>query len=230
MSKMSLPALFDQLPEEFHEFWDETAPWALLGDPLDQLLSGLPSEAIEIRPDPGVHLVGERIAIGAGTRIQPGALIEGPIRIGRDVLIRTGAYLRGGNWLGDGCVVGANTEVKRAIFLEGAKAPHLNYVGDSVLGAGVNLGAGTVLSNFRHDGREISIRVGLEAIPSGRRKLGAILGDRVLTGCNCVLHPGVVVGRGSQIYPGVQLRSGVYSADSLIKLRQQIEVVQRRPE
>ncbi len=230
MSKMALPALFDQLPEEFREFWDEMAPWALLGDPLDQLLSGLPNEAVEIRLDPGVHLVGDRIAIGAGTRIQPGALIEGPIRIGRDVLIRTGAYLRGGNWLGDGCVVGANTEVKRAIFLDGAKAPHLNYVGDSVLGRGVNLGAGTVLSNFRHDGREVSIRQPEGSLATHRRKLGAVLGDWVLTGCNCVLHPGVVVGRGCQIYPGVQLRSGVYAANSLIKLRQQIEIVEQRPE
>ena len=152
------------------------------------------------------------IVIGRGARIQPGAFIEGPIRIGRDVVIRTGAYLRGGNWIGDNCVVGANTEVKRSIFLPGAKAPHLSYVGDSILGSGVNLGAGSVLSNLRHDGRQIAIPIGDSQLPTGRRKLGAILGDRVLTGCNCVLFPGVVVGRASQIYPGVQLRAGVYPA------------------
>ncbi len=230
MPQNALPPLFERLPDEFRELYDAAAPWALLGEALDQLLSELPSEVIEIRLDPDVRLLGDRIAIGAGTRIQPGALIEGPVRIGRDVLIRTGAYLRGGNWIGDGCVVGASTEVKRAIFLEGAKAPHLNYVGDSVLGRGVNLGAGTILSNFRHDGREVSIRADGPSLPSGRRKLGAVLGDRVLTGCNCVLHPGVVVGRGSQIYPGVQLRSGIYPADSLVKLRQQLEIVDLRPE
>ncbi|HEX6202765.1 MAG TPA: UDP-N-acetylglucosamine diphosphorylase, partial [Thermoanaerobaculia bacterium] len=122
-------------------------------------------------------------------------------------------------------VVGASTEVKRAILLPGAHAPHLNYVGDSILGAGVNLGAGTILSNFRHDGGEIHLRTEAGRVPTGRRKLGAILGDRVLTGCNAVLHPGVVVGRNTQIYPGVQLRNGVYAADSIVKLRQEIEVV-----
>lgn len=127
-------------------------------------------------------------------------------------------------------MVGTNTEVKRAVFLPGAKAPHQNYVGDSILGAGVNLGAGTILSNFRHDGLEVAISVGSERLPTGRRKLGAILGDGVLTGCNAVLHPGVVVGRGSQIYPGVQLRSGLYPADCIVKLRQQLEIVERRPD
>jgi bifunctional UDP-N-acetylglucosamine pyrophosphorylase / glucosamine-1-phosphate N-acetyltransferase len=152
-------------------------------------------------------------------------VIEGPVWIGRDVEIRPGAYLRGGVYLGDGAVVGANTEVKRAIFLPGAKAPHLNYVGDSILGAGVNLGAGTILSNFRHDGREVTLKVGGRSLGTGRRKLGAVLGDEVSTGCNCVLHPGVIVGRGTRLYPGVQLRAGVYPADSLVKLRQELDVV-----
>ncbi len=165
--------------------------------------------------------------IGKGTRVAPGATLEGPLFIGDDVEIRTGAYLRGGVWIGNGCTVGANTEVKRSIFLQEAKAPHLNYVGDSILGEDVNLGAGTVLSNFRHDGKEISIG-GREGLATGRRKLGAILGDGVKTGCNSVLHPGVVVGRGSEIYPGVQLRSGVYAAETIFKLRQVIEEVAKR--
>jgi NDP-sugar pyrophosphorylase family protein len=165
------------------------------------------------------------VAIGRGSRIGDGATIEGPVWIGRDVEIRPGAYLRGGCWIGDGAVVGASTEVKRAILLPGAHAPHLNYVGDSILGSGVNLGAGTILSNFRHDGGEISIRRGDRRLATGRRKLGAILGDDVLTGCNAVLHPGVVVGRGTQIYPGVQLRNGIYPAGRVVKLRQEIELV-----
>src|SRR4029077_8426096 len=135
------------------------------------------------------------------------------------------AYLRGGVWIGDRCVVGTNTEVKRAILLPHAKAPHLNYVGDSILGADVNLGAGTILSNFRHDGSEVRIGAGR---PTGRRKLGAILGDGVLTGCNCVLHPGVLVGRGTQIYPGVQLRSGIYPEKSIVKPREGRDVVPQR--
>jgi NDP-sugar pyrophosphorylase family protein len=226
-SVASWPPLFAALPPELAERYDPAAPWALLGEPLEALLAALPGAALEIRLPPDVHLMGERIAIGRGTRILPGAVIEGPIRIGRDVEIRPGAYLRGGVWIGDGCVVGASTEVKRAIFLDGARAPHLNYVGDSILGAGVNLGAGTILSNFRHDGREIRIPRGGERVATGRRKLGAILGDGVLTGCNCVLHPGTLVGRLTQIYPGVQLRPGAYPEASVVKLRQQIEVVER---
>ncbi len=222
-----LPALFASLPEPFAADFDPDAPWKLLGEPLDAALAQLPSAAIEVRLAPEVHLAGDRIAIGRGARIHPGVVLEGPLWIGRDVEIRPGAYVRGGVWIGDGCVVGASTEIKRAILLPGARAPHLNYVGDSILGAGVNLGAGTILSNFRHDGREVRIPAGTAAIASGRRKLGAVLGDLVLTGCNCVLHPGVVVGRETHLYPGVQLRSGVYPERSVVKLRQDLEVVAR---
>jgi UDP-N-acetylglucosamine diphosphorylase / glucose-1-phosphate thymidylyltransferase / UDP-N-acetylgalactosamine diphosphorylase / glucosamine-1-phosphate N-acetyltransferase / galactosamine-1-phosphate N-acetyltransferase len=225
---MSLPQLFAKLPAEFAESFDPEAPWDLLGLPLDAVLANLPSLLLAIALPPDVHLLGDRIAIGKGTRILPGTVIEGPIWIGEDVEIRPGAYLRGGNWIGDGCVVGASTEVKRAIFLPGAKAPHLAYVGDSVLGRDVNLGAGTILSNFRHDGGEITIPDASGRRPSGRRKLGAILGDGVLTGCNAVLHPGTIVGMGTQIYPGVQLRAGVYPATSVVKLRQELEVVRQR--
>lgn len=218
----ALPELFEELPEPFAASYDPAAPWNLLGEALDAALRALPSSDIQIALSPEVHLSGDRIAIGAGTRIHPTAVIEGPVYIGKDVEIRPGAYIRGGAWIGDGCVVGANTEIKCAILLPHAKAPHLNYVGDSILGSGVNLGAGTILSNFRHDGSEI--RIG-RTLRSGRRKLGAVLGDGVLTGCNSVLHPGVVVGRGTQIYPGVQLRSGIYPEKSIVKLRQEIEIV-----
>jgi bifunctional N-acetylglucosamine-1-phosphate-uridyltransferase/glucosamine-1-phosphate-acetyltransferase GlmU-like protein len=217
----ALPPLFAALPEPFAGAYDPAAPWALLGDALDTVLAALPSSRIDIRLSPDVHLLGDGIVIGAGTRIYPGAVIEGPVWIGRDVEIRPGAYLRGGIWIGDGCVVGAHTEIKCSILLPGAKAPHLNYVGDSILGAGVNLGAGTILSNFRHDGSEV--RIG--PFGTGRRKLSAVLGDRVLTGCNCVVHPGVVVGSGTQIYPGVQLRSGIYPEKSIVKLRQELDIV-----
>lgn len=228
MTGAELPPLFERLPDELNQVFDPVAPWALLGEGLDQVLAAQPSEAIEIRISPDVHLAGDRIAIGTGTIIHPGVVIEGPVRIGRDVVIRPGAFVRGGNWIGDGCIVGANTELKRAVLLDGARAPHLNYVGDSILGRGVNLGAGTILSNFRHDGAQVEIPLQASRAQTGRRKLGAILGDGVLTGCNCVLHPGVVVGTETQLYPGVHLRAGVYPAHRVIKLRQQIQVVERR--
>jgi bifunctional UDP-N-acetylglucosamine pyrophosphorylase/glucosamine-1-phosphate N-acetyltransferase len=101
----------------------------------------------------------------------------------------------------------------------------LNYVGDSILGRGVNLGAGVICSNFRHDGRPIEIPASGGRLATGRRKLGAIVGDGAAVGCNAVLNPGTIVGARSQIYTGVQLRSGVYPADSLVKLKQAIEIV-----
>jgi bifunctional UDP-N-acetylglucosamine pyrophosphorylase / glucosamine-1-phosphate N-acetyltransferase len=224
----SLPPLFAELPPPFAERFDPSAPWALLGRPLDDVLAALPSSDLQGQLSPDVHLAGDRIVIGLGARIHPTAVIEGPVFIGRDAEIRPGAYIRGGVWIGDRCVIGANTEIKRAILLPHARAPHLNYVGDSILGANVNLGAGTILSNFRHDGATIRIPVNGTLLDTGRRKLGAILGDGVLTGCNAVLHPGVVVGRETQIYPGVQLRPGIYREGSIVKLRQELEVVPLR--
>ena len=198
MTAPSLPPLFAELPAELAGAYDPAAPWELLGEPLEAVLAALPSSAIDGRLDPGAHLLGDRIVVSAGARVHDGAVIEGPVFLGRDVQVLPGAYLRGGVWLGEGARVGASTEVKRAIFLPGARAPHLNYVGDSVLGAGVNLGAGTILANFRHDGADIEIPVEGGRLATGRRKLGAVLGDGVKTGCNAVLHPGVVVGRETQ--------------------------------
>ncbi len=221
-----LPELFATLPAAFAGSYDAERPWALLDEPMEELLAALPSAEILGRVHPGAHLIGDRIAIGKGSRIAPGAVVEGPVWIGEDVEIRVGAYLRGGCWVGDGCVVGANVEMKRAILFPGAHAAHLNYVGDSILGHDVNLGAGVILSNFRHDGKSIEIPAGSgERLTTAKRKLGAILGDGVAVGCNSVLNPGTIVGARTQIYTGVQLRSGIYPEGSLIKLRQTIEVV-----
>jgi acetyltransferase-like isoleucine patch superfamily enzyme len=232
---LRLPELWSALPPALTAAWDPSAPWALLGAPLDALLAALLGKQLDQPPTaelvarhPGVHFAGKGFVIGKGASIAPGAMLEGPLWIGDDVEIRTGAYVRGGCWIGDHCRVGANTEVKRSILLPDAKAPHLNYVGDSILGSDVNLGAGTVLSNFRHDGKEIVVPDAAARIPTGRRKLGALLGDGVKTGCNSVLHPGVIVGRDTEIYPLVQLRAGIYPARSIVKLKQDLEVIGKR--
>lgn len=220
-----LPELFAELPAACAGSYDPERPWDLLGTPLDALLAALPSSRLDGWIDRRAVLLGDGIVVARGARIGAGAILEGPLFVGEDCEVRPGAYLRGGCWLEARCVVGASTEVKRAIFLAGARAPHLAYVGDSILGKAVNLGAGTVLSNFRHDGREIAIRHGDEWLATGRRKLGALLGDGVATGCNSVLNPGTIVGAGTRIYTGVQLRSGVYPAHAMIKLRQQLDIV-----
>ena len=222
--------MFANLPPELAAAFDPDRPWELLGAPLDALLASLPSERLETPIPPGVHLLGDRIVIEKGVKLSPGCVLEGPLFLGEDTEVRPGAYVRGGAWVGAHSVVGTNTEMKRAILLPGAKAPHLSYVGDSILGSKVNLGAGTILSNFRHDGSEIVIPHGDRRVATGRRKLGAILGDGALTGCNCVLHPGVVVGPGTQIYPGVTLRPGFYPGGHVVKLRQELEVTELRGE
>lgn len=168
----------------------------------------------------GVHLLDGPIFIASNCRIEPGAVLCGPMIVGEGCVIRTGAYLRGRVVLGRECIVGAHTEVKGAIFLDGARAPHQAYVGDSILGRDVNLGAGTILSNVKNVGREVSFRHDGELVRTGLKKFGAVLGDGCRTGCNTVLNPGVLMGPGCVTYPNVSLRSGYYPPRTLIKLRQ----------
>ncbi len=206
-------------------FARDTPVWAALGEALDAYLAGFPGWMDNPELPAGVYLLEGPIALGQGCRIEPGVVMRGPLIIGDGCEIRTGAYLRGSVVLGNGCVVGAHSELKRAILLDGAHAPHQNYVGDSILGRKVNLGAGTILSNVKNIGREVSFPHAGTTVHTGLRKLGAILGDGCRTGCNTVLNPGVLMGPGCVTYPNVALRSGFYPAGTLIKLRQQHQVV-----
>jgi bifunctional N-acetylglucosamine-1-phosphate-uridyltransferase/glucosamine-1-phosphate-acetyltransferase GlmU-like protein len=115
------------------------------------------------------------------------------------VQIRHGAYIRQNSWICRDAVVGHCSEVKHSILLPGAKAPHFNYVGDSILGGSVNLGAGVKLSNLRNDGGEVFTRLNGERIGTGLRKFGAILGEGCQLGCNSVTNPGVVLGPNSMV-------------------------------
>ncbi|MGE5236945.1 MAG: hypothetical protein ACM3O7_11410 [Acidobacteriota bacterium] len=217
-----LPANFFDLKEFAHTaLFEPSEPvWAALGARLDAFFASWARwEVLSDLPD-GVHVLGGPIFIAPRCVVEPGVVLRGPVLIGEGCQLRTGAYLRGGVVLGRGCVVGAHSEVKRSILLDGAHAPHQNYVGDSVLGSKVNLGAGTILSNVKNVGTEVSFRYEDKVVHTGLRKLGAILGDGCRTGCNTVLNPGCLVGPGSVTYPNVALRSGYYPAGTLIKLRQ----------
>ena len=177
---------------------------------------------------PGAY-VSHRVQLGEGCVVEPGATILGPAIIGPGTVVRQGAYIREYCLIGARCVVGHATEVKGSILLDGAQAPHFNYVGDSILGRGVNLGAGTKLSNLKNDGTPVTVRGPQgERIPTGLRKLGAILGDGVATGCNCVTSPGALVGPGSLIYANVVVR-GFVPARHVVKLRQQLAVEPLQP-
>ena len=195
--------------------------WDALGAPLDRLFAEFADWQDSPALPPGVHHLGGPLALAADVVIEPGAVLRGPLIVGPGSEIRTGAYLRGGIVLGRDCVVGAHTEVKRSIFLDGARAPHQNYVGDSLLGRDVNLGAGTILSNVKNVGREVVFQHAGETIATGLRKFGAVLGDGCRTGCNTVLNPGVLMGPGCVTYPNVALRSGYYPGGTLVKLRQE---------
>lgn len=150
---------------------------------------------IEIEVVNGVFLVNpESIFIGKGTKIEPGAYIQGPCWIGENCTIRHGAYIRGNCIAESGAVIGHATEVKNAYFFSKAHAAHFAYVGDSILGQGVNLGAGVKLANVRFDKKEILVRHEGKKHQTGLRKFGAILGDRCQIGCNAVTSPGTLIG------------------------------------
>lgn len=177
------------------------------------------------------------VVIGEGTVVEPGAFIQGPAIIGQNCQIRHGAYIRGDVVIGDDCVVGHASEMKNAIMLNGAGAPHFAYVGDSILGNNVNLGAGTKLSNVpvtsgkdKASGKRetIKIQIGEETYDTGLSKFGCIVGDEAQLGCNSVTNPGCLIGKRTLVYPNVSLRKGYYDPDGIIKLRQDVSWAQRR--
>ena len=164
----------------------------------------------------GSYLFDDRIIIGAGTVVEPGALIKGPFVIGKNSEVRQGAYIRGDCWVGDGCVVGHTTEIKESILLHGAKAGHFAYVGDSILGNEVNLGAGTKLANLKMIPGTVSIVYEKNRYDTERRKIGAILGDRTETGCNSVTSPGTLMGPRSLVYPAITVPAGFYPGRTIV--------------
>lgn len=172
--------------------------------------------------------VSSDVFLEEGAFVEYGAMIKGPAIIGRNTVVRHGAYIREYCLIGAGCVVGHASELKGAIMLDGSQAPHFAYVGDSILGRGVNLGAGTKISNVKNDRSEITVVFNGVKYPTGLKKFGAIIGDNVQIGCNSVTNPGTLVGPGTMVYPNTLLR-GVYPPGAIVKLRQrhEIEVMER---
>ncbi len=159
--------------------------------------------------------------------IEPGAQMYGPVIVGPHCHLATNSVLRGPVILADNVYVGRYSEVKSSILFDEAKVPHLSYVGDSIIGINVNMGAGSVLSNLKLNWGEISVHVNGTDMPTGMQKLGAILGDGVQIGCNAVLQPGTLVGARTWVYPGACVR-GYYPPDHIVKIRQVTEVVEQK--
>lgn len=179
---------------------------------LNEYLRQKNSYQIEIDLPGGIFLEKrELISIGKGTKIEPGVLIQGPCIIGRDCVIRHGAYLRGSVICGDHCQIGHSAEIKHSILLDRAAATHFVYVGDSILGNHVNLGAGVKCANLRLDRREVEVRFGEKRVKTGLKKFGAIVGDRTQIGCNSVLNPGTLMERESFSFPLMNIKGFIPS-------------------
>lgn len=142
------------------------------------------------------------LRLGAGSRILPGVYLEGNVVIGENCKIGPNCYIRGNTSIGDKCHIGQSVEVKNSIILSRTNVGHLSYVGDSILGADANLGAGTITSNFRHDGGNHRTMVNGTLVDTGRRKFGTIIGDRVHTGINTSIYPGRKLYAGTSTLPG----------------------------
>lgn len=175
--------------------------------------------------------VAENVALGEGTIVEHGALIQGPSIIGRNCQIRHNAYIRPYSIIGDNCVVGNACEIKHSLLFNSCQVPHFNYVGDSILGSKAHLGAGVKISNLKLTvGTVLIDEVDQSGMPidTGLRKFGALIGDQVEIGCNAVLNPGTILGRQSIVYPNVNWR-GILPEHMMAKNRSPVDVVMGRP-
>ena len=193
---------------EIHEddWLDIGLPWTLL-EANRRALMGLETR-IEGTIEKGVYMSGS-VWVKKDARLRSGAYIEGPAVIGEGSDVGPNCHIREGTCLGRGVRVGNGCEVKNSIIMDGTHAAHLSYIGDSLIGSECNLGAGTITANLRFDKSDIEVAVNGERMSSGRRKLGVIMGHRVQTGVNVSLHPGVVIGSGSWIAPGITIQRDV---------------------
>ena len=185
-------------------------PWEALPGIKDMILALGPTldpkEYTEVSPQVWVHNT---------AKVFPSAYLGPATIIGPETEVRHCAFVRGPALVGAGCVVGNSTELKNVILFDKAQVPHFNYVGDSILGYKAHMGAGSVTSNVKSDYSNVVVHVG-EGIPTGLKKFGAMLGDRVEIGCNSVLNPGTVIGKDTSVYPVSCIR-GVIPERSICK-------------
>lgn len=188
-----------------------------IGDFIKELGKRLDSSVYETK--------GENIWIAKSACVAPTASITGPCIIGENTEVRHCAFIRGNALIGDNCVVGNSTELKNVVLIGKVQVPHYNYVGDSVLGYGSHMGAGSITSNVKSDKTLVTVKTDEGIIKTGLKKFGAILGDCVEVGCGSVLNPGTIIGRNTNIYPLSSVR-GFVPANSIYKRAG--EVVEKR--
>jgi NDP-sugar pyrophosphorylase family protein len=171
--------------------------------------------------------IGSDVHLGRDVKLPAVCTIEDRVYIGAGTEIRSGALIRKNVIIGKNCVIGSGCEIKNSLLMDRVQVAHFNYVGDSILGSHAHLGAGAILSNLRFDQRAIEIRMGEERMPTGLKKLGAILGERVQVGCNAVLLPGTLVGKDSIISAGAVF-GGFLAEQKIARSDAKNSVVDRR--
>ena len=202
--------LFLDVPSLVKEVFDSsTYPWEILPK-IKELCKELLKKGI-----PGYKEIMPGVLVGENVKIAKTATIEAPAIIGSNTEIRPGAYLRGNVIVLEDCVLGNSSELKNSILLYHVQVPHYNYVGDSILGSYSHMGAGSICSNLRSDGKNIVIHADKD-YETGLRKIGGILGDHADIGCGSVLNPGTIIGKNTQVYPLTMTR-GAYPENSIVK-------------
>ena len=220
--KVKTKELFDcTVPYLKNLFEEGVYPWEMLPK-IKELIDSLIISGIE-----GFTELKKGVLVGEKVKSAELATIQAPAIIGSGTEIRPGAYLRGNVITGRNCVIGNSSEIKNAILLDNVQVPHYNYIGDSVLGNRAHMGAGSICSNLKSDGKQVVIHAE-EEIPTGLRKLGGILADGADIGCGCVINPGTVIGKNTSVYPLTSLR-GVYPADCIVKAQNQTVVRKEEP-
>ncbi len=198
-------------------FQDAIYPWEVLPDIKDYILKLGPTLSPE-----KFDKRGEDIWIAKSATVFDSAYIAGPCIIDEDATIRQCAFIRGSAIVGKGATVGNSTELKNVVLFNKVEVPHYNYVGDSILGFHAHMGAGSITSNIKADRKNVVVH-GTEEVPTGLRKMGAILGDWVDVGCNSVLNPGSVIGAHTNIYPLSMVR-GCVPANHIYKDKEHIVI------
>lgn len=158
----------------------------------------------------------DHIWVGSNVEIDKLSTIIAPCIIDENTIIGPGAYRRENAIIGKNCVIGNSTEIKNSIIFDNCQLPHYNYVGDSILGYHVHLGAGVILSNLKNDGTNIDIKYKGKKVSTGMRKMGSVVGDSTEVGCNSVLYPGTIIGKNTNIYPLTRVR-GIINSNSIVK-------------
>lgn len=188
-----------------------TYPWEALPKISDYIMAVGPSLSKD-----EFDQIGDNIWVAKTAKIAPTAFLSGPLIICPGAEVRHCAFIRGSAIVGSGSVVGNSTELKNSIIFQNAQVPHYNYIGDSILGYKAHLGAGAITSNLKSDKSIVTVPEDEGRINTELKKFGAIVGDNVEVGCNSVLNPGTVIGRGTTVYPLSMVR-GTVPANSIYK-------------